>query len=449
MNDFRITQARNPLMAAQRDDAPRRGEAVAAQRLERTTFDAALQRSATREPTAMRPFDESGVRPPAAPAAPTRDAGSASVRPQTPTATPPAPASRTMKSDEDTRTMQPRAEAGSNASTDTAVDGQAAADTVGVAPRDGVASLASDTPATDERTTADAIPAVGDPGLTAGLIAASMAIGNAAARASVAAQLAEEETDPGSAGEPVAAGADLSETSSKPASAVGSTEVRVDTDSALPGALPALTEELTRSPARDRLMQDFEQRFENSLARAVGAPGSAAGGTSPLLLAGLPPQPTPSQLSAPVAHASIATPLSHPAFGDDLAHRVLLFAGQRLQSAEISLSPADLGPIRVSLELRGQEAAVQFNAAHAATRSAIEDSLPRLREMLAAQGLQLTQADVGDRAPRDPQGGRGGEPSRQQTGLADARSAALGAVVDASTSGTVSGRRVGLIDVRV
>ena len=449
MNDFRITLARNPLIAAQRDDAPRRGETAAAQRVERTTFDAALQRSATREPTAARPYDDNGVRPSGAPFAPTRDAGSPPVRPQANTSTPPAPASRTMKSDQDTRPMQPRADTGSNASTDTAVDAQAPAVAAGIATHDGVSSPASDTPATDERTAADAVPAVGDPALTAGLIAASMAIGNAAARATAAAQLAEDETDADNAGEPVVASTDLAETSSKPASAVGSTEALADADSALPGALPALSEELTRSPARDRLMQDFEQRFENSLARAVGAPGSAAGGTSPLLLAGLPPQPMPSLLSAQVAHASIATPLSHPAFGDDLAHRVLLFAGQRLQSAEISLSPADLGPIRVSLELRGQEAAVQFNAAHAATRSAIEDSLPRLREMLAAQGLQLTQADVGDRAPRDPQGGRGGEPSRQQTGLADARAAALGAAVDASAAGTVSGRRVGLIDVRV
>jgi flagellar hook-length control protein FliK len=449
MNDFRITLARNPLLSAPRDDAPRRGETAAAQRVERTTFEAALQRSATREPTAVHRHDDSAARPSGAPSAPARDAGSPPARPAANTTTPPAPASRTMKSDEDTRPMQTRADAGSGASTETAVDGQAAAIAAGVATGDGVALPASDNPATDERAAVDPVPAIVDPGLTAGLIAASMAIGSAAARAPVAAQLSEEDTDAGSAGEPIVAGTDPGDTSSKPTSAVADAQSGADADSTLPGALPALSEELTRSPARDRLMQDFEQRFENSLARAVGAPGSAAGGTSPLLLAGLPPQPTPSQLSAPVAHASIATPLSHPAFGDDLAHRVLLFAGQRLQSAEISLSPADLGPIRVSLELRGQEAAVQFNAAHAATRSAIEDSLPRLREMLAAQGLQLTQADVGDRAPRDPQGGRGGEPFRQQSGLADARSAALGAAVDASAAGAVSGRRVGLIDVRV
>ena len=92
---------------------------------------------------------------------------------------------------------------------------------------------------------------------------------------------------------------------------------------------------------------------------------------------------------------------------------------------------------------------MQFNAAHAATRSAIEDALPRLREMLAAQGLQLAQADVGDRAPRDPQGGRGGDGGRPQPGLAGTRAAALGANGDATAAGAISGRRVGLIDVRV
>jgi flagellar hook-length control protein FliK len=283
--------------------------------------------------------------------------------------------------------------------------------------------------------------------VTAGLIAASMALSSAAARAMTTSQTV---TDPASSDDAMLEDAEIRGSTGKPASAAVGTPSDADADAAGPRALPELSAELSRTTARDRLTQDFEQRFENSLARAVGAPsGGTASGASPLLLAGLPPQPMPAQAATPVAHASIASPLSHPAFGDDLAHRVLLFAGQRVQSAEISLTPGDLGPIRVSLELRGQEASVQFNAAHAATRSAIEDALPRLREMLAAQGLQLAQADVGDRAPRDPQGGRGGDGGRPQPGLADTRAAALGANGDATAAGAISGRRVGLIDVRV
>lgn len=102
-----------------------------------------------------------------------------------------------------------------------------------------------------------------------------------------------------------------------------------------------------------------------------------------------------------IAHAKIATPVLHPGFGEDLANRVVFFAGQRVQSAQIALTPTDLGPLSVAIELRGQEAQLFFGAAHAATRAAIEDALPRLREMFAGSGLQLADAQVGDHARRD------------------------------------------------
>lgn len=366
-----------------------------------------------------------------------------------------------MDSDDSPRGPRPSANAGVEAAADPSVDGPADATVIGASsddeqstePLSNLASAGSaglqtaELPRAAEALPDAASPPASEASATAGLIAASIAISGAVVRAPATSPAV---TDEARNDDPMLEDAEIAATARKPASASGGNAGGADTDAARPGALPELSAELTRTPARDRLMQDFEQRFENSLARAVGAPGSgAAGGASPLLLAGLPPQQLPAQGSAVVAHASIASPLTHPAFGDDLAHRVLLFAGQRVQSAEISLTPGDLGPIRVSLELRGQEASVQFNAAHAATRSAIEDALPRLREMLAAQGLQLTQADVGDRAPRDPQGGRGGDGTRPQPGLADSRAAALGASVDATATGAIAGRRVGLIDVRV
>jgi flagellar hook-length control protein FliK len=115
-----------------------------------------------------------------------------------------------------------------------------------------------------------------------------------------------------------------------------------------------------------------------------------------------------------IAHAKIATPVLHPGFGEDLANRVVFLAGQRVQSAELALTPADLGPLAVTIELRGQEAHLFFGAAHATTRAAIEDALPRLREMFAGSGLQLADAQIGDHGRRDfarPQRGAG-EPMR-------------------------------------
>jgi flagellar hook-length control protein FliK len=50
--------------------------------------------------------------------------------------------------------------------------------------------------------------------------------------------------------------------------------------------------------------------------------------------------------------------------------------------------------------MNGDQASVQFGAAHVDTRNALENALPRLREMFASQGLSLTDANVSREPPR-------------------------------------------------
>jgi len=69
-------------------------------------------------------------------------------------------------------------------------------------------------------------------------------------------------------------------------------------------------------------------------------------------------------------------------------------AGSQVQSATLSLSPQHLGPIQVRIDLQQSQINVNFSAAHADTRAALADAMPRLREMLAAGGLSLGQANV-------------------------------------------------------
>ena len=97
---------------------------------------------------------------------------------------------------------------------------------------------------------------------------------------------------------------------------------------------------------------------------------------------------------------TITTPVGDPKFGDSVADRVLLMANNRLGNAEIRLTPAELGPVRVQVNVDDGTATLQFHAAHAATRDALEQALPRLRDMLAEHGLSLGQASVGDDGSR-------------------------------------------------
>jgi len=102
-----------------------------------------------------------------------------------------------------------------------------------------------------------------------------------------------------------------------------------------------------------------------------------------------------------IAHGSIAAPVSHPHFRSEFAERVVFFAASRVQNAEIAVTPPELGPINVSIEMRGAEATLSFAAASPTARNAIEDALPRLREMFASHGLQLAEAHVGAEPRRD------------------------------------------------
>lgn len=104
---------------------------------------------------------------------------------------------------------------------------------------------------------------------------------------------------------------------------------------------------------------------------------------------------------AATTQATISTPLTQPQWADDFSQKVTWMATQRTQSAQLHLNPAQLGPLEVSLKLNGDQATVQFTSAHAAVRDAIEQSIPRLRDMLADSGISLGNTTVSDQAPRE------------------------------------------------
>lgn len=115
----------------------------------------------------------------------------------------------------------------------------------------------------------------------------------------------------------------------------------------------------------------------------------------------------PSATSPPVASnsrpiASAPAPLAQPAdprngYGDEFGGNVAWMAEQRIGHAQLHVSPDHLGPIEVRLQLDGSQVQASFLSAQPDVRHALEASLPRLRELLGQHGLQLAQADVGQR----------------------------------------------------
>jgi flagellar hook-length control protein FliK len=91
---------------------------------------------------------------------------------------------------------------------------------------------------------------------------------------------------------------------------------------------------------------------------------------------------------------TIPTPVHSPRWAEDFGARISMMVRGGESSASLQLSPVDLGPVDISVTVRDSQASIHFGAAQAETRALLEASIPRLREMLAAQGFNLLDASV-------------------------------------------------------
>jgi flagellar hook-length control protein FliK len=126
--------------------------------------------------------------------------------------------------------------------------------------------------------------------------------------------------------------------------------------------------------------------------------------------------PLPRGVAAAV-QANTPIPLDN-GFDDGFSSRIAWLADQKIGHAEIRITPDHLGAIDVRLQIDGNRVNAEFNSAQPDVRHALESSLPRLRDMLGQQGLQLGQADVGQRQAQQ-QGASNGQASSAFAGGAD------------------------------
>ena len=135
-------------------------------------------------------------------------------------------------------------------------------------------------------------------------------------------------------------------------------------------------------------------------------------------------------------------PVGTAAWRQELANTVNLMIDRGEQSATLRLSPEHLGPLEVRIAIREGETSLWFGAAHADTRHALEQALPRLREQFASAGLSLGQSSVSQGSPREPRNLR----AAMISGISAASSDAAEIAVPA---GRVTSRITGLIDTYV
>ncbi|AHF02323.1 hypothetical protein THIAE_07215 [Thiomicrospira aerophila AL3] len=173
--------------------------------------------------------------------------------------------------------------------------------------------------------------------------------------------------------------------------------------------------------------QVIEQAIQTQMS-AVTTESSEDDSSSVVNLMQVAQMPTTMSLSerAPVTLPAINYALRQAQWETALGQRLMYMINQQVSQAQIQLNPANLGPIRLMVSLdRDQVVQVQMLAQHAQTKDAMEQALPRLRDMLTEAGIKFDQLQVaqGSADNNSSQFFKGGQPQNSthsgQAGLND------------------------------
>jgi flagellar hook-length control protein FliK len=141
--------------------------------------------------------------------------------------------------------------------------------------------------------------------------------------------------------------------------------------------------------AADRL-PIADTRTENTVASADPQPGRTDIAAAMPVLPASSPHPT-----APQPHVlTVSHRVGAPEWNSAVGEKVVWMARQDHQVAELQLNPPHLGPLEVRLTLNNDQASIIFASGHAVVREAIESAMPRLRDMMAENGIMLGSATV-------------------------------------------------------
>jgi flagellar hook-length control protein FliK len=188
---------------------------------------------------------------------------------------------------------------------------------------------------------------------------------------------------------------------------------------AKPRAAPDLATVATKAPATDAAMSTLRDA-------AAAAP---AKDTAPVTASAFQAQLNSVEMGktgVTPASEHIPARLGTTAWDNQVSQKVVWMVGGMDQSATLTLNPPDLGPVQVVLNVNNDQATVAFSSATPEVRAALENAMPRLREMLGDAGVTLGEASVSanmpDQRQADTNGGNDGRNGRNNGGNGAVRS---------------------------
>ncbi|WP_020654807.1 flagellar hook-length control protein FliK [Massilia niastensis] len=99
------------------------------------------------------------------------------------------------------------------------------------------------------------------------------------------------------------------------------------------------------------------------------------------------------------------------AWDNQVSQRIVYMLGKE-QAATLTLNPPDLGPVQVVLNVSNDQASVAFSSNQMEVRQALENAIPRLREMMSESGIALGNATVDAGMPDQRQASQDGAERR-------------------------------------
>jgi flagellar hook-length control protein FliK len=207
-------------------------------------------------------------------------------------------------------------------------------------------------------------------------------------------------------------GAEAAQASAPSLVRAGGTAVRLAAE-ASQGA-EAATAGMQQMSAPDARQSETQTVFDATAEMRVPAASDNTGPSAPSAgtAAVSAPAHAPSRAAehAPAA-LRVDTPVGSRGWDAELGQKVVLLVGRQESRAELTLTPPQLGRVEISITVSGDQTSAAFVSASPAAREALEQALPRLREILAESGITLGEASVHAESPR--QDGEGSASQRR------------------------------------
>ena len=103
--------------------------------------------------------------------------------------------------------------------------------------------------------------------------------------------------------------------------------------------------------------------------------------------------------------AQLPLQLTKELANDQVAEKVQMMMSKNLKNLDIRLDPPELGRMQIRMTMNSDLTNVHFTVTNPQAREIIEQTLPRLREMLAQQGMQLAETSVQQQSSGQQQSG--------------------------------------------